>query len=395
MLGKPPRMAQHHRHRQHRRRHAPAAIGKTQRNLKQMMPDHLKRISLVDCSSPQSGVGHFCSSLFSEPSLAAQLLHVRLDRKNHQVVERNGYDCGTANVLGSFRASLPASLWNPVAGRCLATQKQLHLSTQNLSRLARPDCLLTVHDLFYRTCPRNATDPWLAHWLYTGMSRAGHIAVDSQATADDVSALLGHRCPPIDVIYLFVDVPEMSPCPKGDYFLHVSSEEPRKNFDTVLRAFAILKSRPGNRDLRLIKVGKAASLNARKRHEALATELGIRASIEFRQGIDNAELAKLYAGALATFFPSSAEGFGYPLLESLAQGTEVIAGDIPVLKELGSDHVTYVDPKDPGAMADAAAAYLQGTDTARRECLQNQARNFSRQRFIAGTTRLYQRLWGI
>lgn len=341
-------------------------------------------------------MGKFCGSIFTDAELARRLLHVRFDRKSHHVVERPHYDSGNARVLASLDLPLPASLWNTVAGRCLSSRDRMHISTQNLSRLVRPDSIITVHDIFYHTLPRTASDRLLARWLYAGLSRAGQILADSQATADEVSAMLGRRCPPIEVVYLFVETPEAPPfLAKGDYFLHVSSEEPRKNFDMVLKAFALLKSRSGNRDLRLIKVGKPYSPQARLRHESLASELGIRDSLEFRQGIDDVELGQLYAGALASFFPSSAEGFGYPLLESLSQGTEVIAGDIPVLRELGGDCVTYVSPHDPVAMADAASAYLSGTSTARRIQLQEQARRFSRARFIETTARVYKSIWNI
>lgn len=48
----------------------------------------------------------------------------------------------------------------------------------------------------------------------------------------------------------------------------------------------------------------------------------------------------------AFLFPSLEEGFGIPVLEALALGTEVIVSDIPVFKELYGDSVHYINPKD-------------------------------------------------
>lgn len=356
----------------------------------------LDRITVVDCSAPQSGVGRYCGSLFSDRDLAARLRHVRLDRKAGAVVERFGYDQGDGRILGGASSRLPASLWNGWAGRCLAGRPRMHLTTQNLSRLAQPDSLVTVHDLFYRTLPRSGTDPWLGRWLYGGLGRAGHLVADSVATAQELDQLLGKRCPPKEVVYLFVEVPEVPHAVPEEppYLLHVSSEEPRKNFDVALRAFALLKERPGNRDLRLIKVGRAYSAAARAEHERLAVELGVRDHLEFREGVGNLELERLYAGARALLFPSSAEGFGYPLLEALAQGCGVVAGDIPVLRELGGECVDYVPCRDAEAMADAAAVHLAGWDDARREAFRERARLFSRARFVREMNALYTKLWG-
>lgn len=48
---------------------------------------------------------------------------------------------------------------------------------------------------------------------------------------------------------------------------------------------------------------------------------------------DDATLARLYAGARASVFPTRAEGCGLPLIESLWQGVPCVATDLPVLRE--------------------------------------------------------------
>ena len=52
------------------------------------------------------------------------------------------------------------------------------------------------------------------------------------------------------------------------------------------------------------------------------------------------------AGAVALVAPSFAEGFGLPIVESLAAGTPALASDIAAHREVGGDLVLYADPVD-------------------------------------------------
>lgn len=51
----------------------------------------------------------------------------------------------------------------------------------------------------------------------------------------------------------------------------------------------------------------------------------------------DAEIARLYDGAVAFVFPSLYEGFGFPPLEAMARGCPVLASDIPSLREVAGD----------------------------------------------------------
>lgn len=55
--------------------------------------------------------------------------------------------------------------------------------------------------------------------------------------------------------------------------------------------------------------------------------------VHHHEGVGDAELARLYAEARATVFPTIAEGCGLPVLESLWRGVPCVCSDLPVLME--------------------------------------------------------------
>jgi glycosyltransferase involved in cell wall biosynthesis len=66
------------------------------------------------------------------------------------------------------------------------------------------------------------------------------------------------------------------------------------------------------------------------------------------------ELAAIYSGAQALVLASEDEGFGMPAVEALACGTPVVACELPALRELLQDRVTFVAPGDLVALVQAA-----------------------------------------
>ena len=63
-------------------------------------------------------------------------------------------------------------------------------------------------------------------------------------------------------------------------------------------------------------------------------------------------LKKLYAAAAALLFPSLDEGFGLPVLESIAANCPVLCSDIPALRESFGNAPIYL-PLESRAWADA------------------------------------------
>jgi glycosyltransferase involved in cell wall biosynthesis len=159
----------------------------------------------------------------------------------------------------------------------------------------------------------------------------------------------------------------------GPLLLAVGTLLHRRCVPELLRATARLL--PGLPELRLHLVGENRSHPYRD-FAALAEELGVGGHVRLTGFVDEAALADQYAAADVALALSDYEGFGLPALEALARGVALVAADRPSLNEVVGDAALLVNPRDPGAIADAVAALL--SDEALRGSLR--ARGFARAR---------------
>jgi glycosyltransferase involved in cell wall biosynthesis len=134
--------------------------------------------------------------------------------------------------------------------------------------------------------------------------------------------------------------------------LHVGSCIARKRVDVLLDVFAAVRPRfPG---IRLVKVGADWS----DEQQSQIDRLRLAESIVSLRELTRSEIAALYRAAALVLLPSEAEGFGLPLIEALACGAPVVASDIPVLREVGAEAVTYCPVGDVPAWAEQVSRLL-------------------------------------
>ena len=127
------------------------------------------------------------------------------------------------------------------------------------------------------------------------------------------------------------------------YFLYVGNRRRNKNVPAMLTAFA--KSKIPN-DFMFFLSG-----DTDPEMETLILSLGIQKRVRFLGFIEEEDLPKLYKGAHATLFASLMEGFGLPILESMASGTPVLTSNTSSLPEVAGGAALCVDPTDISAMA--------------------------------------------
>lgn len=149
---------------------------------------------------------------------------------------------------------------------------------------------------------------------------------------------------------------------EGRKLLFVGRLDERKGFRTAVAAFGRLAAERSG--LRLIVVGEGPERTA---IDALPVEG--RSRVTMLGAVSNADLPP-YERACDLFLGTSVggESFGVVLVEAMAAGLPVVASDIPGYDEVVTDGVEglLVPPRDPVAVATAAAAILDDPDVAAR-----------------------------
>ncbi len=229
--------------------------------------------------------------------------------------------------------------------------------------------VVTVHDLRTEFIPQHSS--WLQRLYLNSLSERlrAHLATKiiavSESTKKDLVKKLHVSEEKIQVIYEGVDTEFFSldklndnesfknvlkkhRLEKDGYLFFVGTVQPRKNLVRLIEAFA--KFAKDNPDTKLVIAGKAGWMF--EKIYARPKELGIADSVEFLGYVDIEDLPFLYAGAKATVFPSLYEGFGLPILESLAMQTPILTSNVASMPEVGGDLAIYVDPYDVESIVD-------------------------------------------
>lgn len=140
----------------------------------------------------------------------------------------------------------------------------------------------------------------------------------------------------------------------GPYLLYVGRLEKKKNIQTLIDAFALMREdNPNLRDFKLVLAGDAGFGFDAIKYEI--EQFNLNAQVLMPGWIKEEDLPYIFNGARAFVFPSRHEGFGIPVLEALGCGVPTAASDLPVIKEIAGEAVLYFDPTDKNSLAQAMA----------------------------------------
>jgi len=119
------------------------------------------------------------------------------------------------------------------------------------------------------------------------------------------------------------------------HVLHVGSTIPRKRIDLLLHVVGRVRKREPR--VRIVRAGGAFTDEQR----GLLLQLGLEREVVVLPPLSRRVLAAVYRRSDLVLLPSEREGFGLPVIEAMASGSAVLASDLPALREVGGDAVTF------------------------------------------------------
>ena len=251
-------------------------------------------------------------------------------------------------------------------------------NTGPLGGLGPTRLLLVVHDLIYlepgRSVPFGGSPYQVAGRIYRrlivpkAVARADALVTVSRFTANEIYRRMRVGDKPLLVVPNTIEETWFEGAPagvkRGKFVLTVSGEAPHKNLYRVVQAFQEART-AGTlpRDVRLLVAGVSS---ARVSSVAGAIErLGASDSTELMPYVSAGEMQELYRTAAFMAFPSLVEGFGIPVLESMASGCPVIVSDRGALPEVAGDAALVVNPLSVGEIANGMGRLWSDTALAR------------------------------
>lgn len=265
-----------------------------------------------------------------------------------------------------------------------STKGDLFHATDHYLPLKYPEqAVVTLHDLIFLTQPGLKTHPYQAKVVPKFARRAKRVITPSEFSKSEIVEHLQISADKIDVIPWGVDQKVFTPTrdrlfPKClgnesyDYFLAVGCSTGRKNTPRLLESYA-----------RMVRQGP-------QNHLVLAWDPPPEIFQQYQDGdlknlvhfighVSETDLRDLYRAATVTVFPSTFEGFGLPVLESMSCGTPVVTSHVSSLPEVGGDVAYYVNPLDTGSITRGLEAFENNDPSVHglREKSLTQAEKFS------------------
>jgi glycosyltransferase involved in cell wall biosynthesis len=269
---------------------------------------------------------------------------------------------------------------NPVLRLCVSLPRLLHKGKPDVFHCqyiqppwGKTKTVVSIHDIAYEHLPESfrSLEVMRMKRLVKGTARrADHILTLSNFSADDIATRYGIAREKITVAYLAAS-DRFRPRDKQqarEYLgrrygidfpciLYVGRMQARKNLIRLVEAYAQVRKRGVTAGLLI--VGKEDFQS--ERLSARIAELRLKGAVVFTGFVSFEDLPLFYNAAEVFVFPSLFEGFGLPVMESMASGVPTITSRGSSLEEVAGDGALLVDPLDTGSIARALERVLGDT----------------------------------
>ncbi len=268
--------------------------------------------------------------------------------------------------------------------------------------------VVTIHDVIPLISPKHFPVGLKGRFNFIlqkiALKNVDAVICDSQTSKQDIAVKLAVPLDKIHVIFLapgrqfkiindkksLLKIQKKYHLPE-QFILYVGDVNWHKNIPNLLQAVKIAK-------VNLVMVGQALvdnSLPQTRQINQLISKLGLTSQVIKTGYVPDKDLTAIYNLATATVSPSFYEGFGLPVLESMACGTPVICSNIASIAEIAGPAL-ICDPTNPANIAAKINSILAFPEVVRKKYSQkliDHASHYTWSKVATETIKVYKKLF--
>lgn len=245
------------------------------------------------------------------------------------------------------RSNLPTVWYTPSLGFCNKSLEVIHCMDPTIPWYSGDiPVVVTIHDLYLaRHAPDLSIDDRKRKLkrILKACRIASHIVVPTDAIKAELASVVGNEKPITAIphgvaeeFFIKDKITHPDQQLRKPYILGFCGGQ-RKNFTGLVSAFR--ESNLMRLGWNLVAVGDLSSGEHKKYSEILGSE-----RLRLKNNISDKHLIELYAGAGGTCYPSYYEGFGFPILESMAAGVPIVTSNFGAAAEISDGKAILVNP---------------------------------------------------